>query len=269
VSELFTSLLLGAVQGVTEFLPVSSSGHLAILQVLAGIRSDVLLLNVLLHAGTLVAICVYYRRPIAGMLKAGAAMLGGRSPVSEQERRDAALIVPILCADAVTVIVALALYGPTEALSRRPDVIGWFLVVTAGLLVLTRFSGARRGRIGWDSALAIGIFQGIAVLPGISRSGATLFAALLFTADREEAVRFSLLAAIPVLAGAAAVDTVRGWHEIAGHLQLYLPGSVVAFLVGLASIWILERITVGRRLHWFALYLVPAGLALAFAAGSL
>lgn len=263
MSDLLTSTLLGAVQGVTEFLPVSSSGHLAILETLGGIKSDIILLNVLLHAGTLAAIVVYYRRTL-GRLAASVADLVGRRRTDADSSR---LMLNIIVADAVTAAVAVPLYGPTEALSGRVSVIGWLLVVTALLLIATRFVRARGDRIDWKAAAVIGLLQGVAVLPGISRSGATIFAALLFTRDRKEAVRFSFLAAVPVLSGAALVEGLGGMDEIGTHALLYLPGTAVAFLAGLGSLFLLERVTAGRSLHWFALYLIPAGLALAFAAG--
>jgi len=268
MSELLTSLLLGLVQGVSEFLPVSSSGHLAILETFAGIKSDIILLNVLLHAGTLAAIVVYYRRSFVRM--AAAVLDWVRKPAAERDpgsAESARLVLTILLADAVTAAVAFPLYGPTETLSGRPAVIGWLLVVTAALLLLTRFIGARGSTIGWKAAVVIGLMQGLAVLPGISRSGATIFAALLFTTDRKEAVRFSFLAAVPVLLGAALVEGLGGMDRIAGNALLYIPGTAVAFLAGLGSLRLLERVTAGRSLHWFALYLIPAGLALAFMAG--
>jgi undecaprenyl-diphosphatase len=265
LSELLTSLLLGLVQGVTEFLPVSSSGHLAILEAFAGIKSDIILLNVLLHAGTLAAIVVYYRRALVRMAASLIDLVrrreGGREGGAADSTR---LALNILVADAVTAAVAFPLYGPTETLSTRVPVIGWLLVVTALLLILTRFVRARGNRIDWKAAAFIGLLQGLAVLPGISRSGATIFAALMFTTDREEAVRFSFLAAVPVLLGAALVEGLGGLDS---NAMLYLPGVAVAFLAGLGSLFLLERVAASRSLHWFALYLIPAGLALAFMAG--
>lgn len=264
---MLTSLLLGLVQGVTEFLPVSSSGHLAILETFAGIKSDIILLNVLLHAGTLAAIVVYYRRSIGRMATSLLDRVRKRGVGDPDAADSTRLAIHILLADAVTAAVAVALYGPTESLSGRPGVIGWLLVVTAVLLVLTRFVKARGARIDWKAAVVIGLMQGLAVLPGISRSGATIFAALLFTTDRKEAVRFSFLAAAPVLLGAALVEGLGGLDRVAGNALLYLPGTAVAFLAGLGSLGLLERVAAGRSLHWFALYLIPAGLALAFMAG--
>ena len=265
--EFLISMLLGLVQGVTEFLPVSSSGHLAVLETFASITSDMLLLNVLLHAGTLGAICVYYRASLGDIVS-----LLPLLPLKEGRKEDRAargrtLIINIAACDAATAAVAFLLYKPTEAFQSQPSVIGVFLVLTAILLILTRFLRARSRPLDWKDALIIGLFQGVAVLPGISRSGATLFAALIFTSDRKEAVRFSFLAAIPVLFGAALLETVKGADALRGNLLLYVPGMLLAFIAGWVSLALLESITARRHLHWFAAYLIPVGLALAIAAG--
>jgi undecaprenyl-diphosphatase len=266
MKELLTSLLLGLVQGVTEFLPVSSSGHLALLETFAGITSNLLLLNVLLHAGTLGAICIYYRRSLGDILSTLRLLPARRAEKEERIPGSWTLIVNIAVCDAATAAVAFLLYKPTEALQSRPGVIGVFLALTGILLVLTRFLHARSRPLSWKDALVIGFFQGIAVLPGISRSGATLFAALIFTSDGKEAVRFSFLAAVPVLLGAALLETAKGWSTLHGSPLLFLPGMLLALVTGWISLGLLEKIAMRRTLGWFALYLVPAGLALAFAA---
>ena len=268
MTELLHSILLGFVQGATEFLPVSSSGHLALLELFFGVESNILLLNVLLHAGTLAAICIYYRKSLLGIARAGLGLLRPGSPDGTGAgREDRSLLINILAADFITGCVALLLYGSVEAISTQGRTIGWLLVITAVLLVMTPMLHASRGRLTWKHALLIGLFQGLAVLPGISRSGATIFAALLFLSDRKEAVRFSFLIAIPVLFGALFVEVVKGFDEIVGSFLLYIPGTVVAFATGWIFLRAIEKIVVGRNLHWFAFYLIPVGLALAFIAG--
>ena len=246
---------------------MSSSGHLALLELFFGVESNILLLNVLLHAGTLAAICIYYRKSLLGITRTVLGLLRPESPGrAGAGREDRALIINILAADFVTGCVALLFYEPVKAISTQGSTIGWLLVITAVLLVMTPMLHASHGKLTWKHALLIGFLQGIAVLPGISRSGATIFAALLFLSDRKEAVRFSFLIAIPVLSGALVLETVKGFDEIAGSLMLYIPGAVVAFISGWIFLRAIEKITVGRYLHWFALYLIPVGLALAFIA---
>lgn len=267
-SELVQSLLLGLVQGVTEFLPISSSGHLALFEILTDMKTDVILLSVLLHAGTLGAICFYYRGSLARIFSSCIRLLKHRSINDhEEERANITLAAKIILADIITILLAIVLYKPTESISSETKTIGVFLVITAILLILTRFIFTKEKPLTWRAAAIIGFFQGIAVLPGISRSGATIFAALLFTSNRKEAVRFSFLIAIPVLLGAAVFETAGGISEITGNLLLYLPGTIIAFITGWFCLKLLEKITVGRHLHWFALYLIPSGLALAFIVG--
>ena len=238
------SALLGLVQGLTEFLPVSSSGHLVLLQHFIGFKGNNLLFDLLVHLATLLAVLIYFARDIASLLK-----LRG-----EGERR---LVLYILVATVVTAFIGFTFRRPLEALFYRPQMV----VITLGLTGLILFVGERfsHGRkpmtsFGlWGSA-GVGLAQGMAIVPGISRSGTTVSAALLLGMDRSHAGRFSFLIAIPAIFGAFLLEA-RGLkalpHEAIGP---YLLGMGVAFVVGLGSIKLFLRAIVKRRLLWFSLY---------------
>lgn len=257
--------LLGILQGLTEFLPVSSSGHLVLAQRLMELEPS-LAVNIGLHAGSLVAILFYYRREVANLLRA---MLpgAGDDPETGEHRL---LVRHLILATLATAPVALALRDPVEGLFAEPAA-GRFLALTfsltALLLVLTelRRRGDDRpgengqGALTWRGALLIGLVQGIAVVPGISRSGATIAAALLLGLGAEKAARFSFLLALPVIGGAALLEVpaLAGDMNV-GHLLL---GMTAAAVSGLAALVLLVGLVRRRRFVWFAAYLAPLALA--------
>lgn len=261
--------VLGIVQGVTEFLPVSSSGHLAAMQELMGMEGPRLLMNVALHAGTLGSILAVYWPDLVslarGSIRALEAMAKRDASHGQTAREDRAslwTVVGVGLATVVTAPLALVLEGHVEHMSHDLWSVGGFLLITALLLAGTRVLSRGSSDVGVPAALLIGAAQGLAVFPGISRSGSTIVVALLMGVRTEEAVRFSFLAALPALAGAMVLEGGMSAAELAARWPVYLAGAVVAFMVGWVCLKLLIRMTARRRLHLFALYLVPAGLAL-------
>lgn len=281
------AVLLGVVQGLTEFLPVSSSGHLVLFEhFLAGFdRSNALLFNVTLHLGTLLSVIVYYRRDLAGLVRrvldpSGASRGGqtartasGSIPPASPDRRFVGLIILAMIA---TVLVGfplrdfvVALFGeasgagpPLMGDAQRLRVIGLALIVTGLLLAVSeRLQMGKTGRqnLGWKDALLVGVAQGFAVVPGISRSGATISVALFRGVDSVQAVRFSFLLSVPAIVGAEiyALLTRSGAHaaSIAGtDLPAYFLGTLAAFVVGILAIRIIVATAQRGKLVYFALY---------------
>jgi undecaprenyl-diphosphatase len=267
--DLVWVLVLGVVQGVTEFLPVSSSGHLAVLQEVMGLEGPRLLMNVALHAGTLGSILAVYHadlrrlaRGSAGALVPGRWGRGDGGTASEADREALRTGIGVVVATAVTVPVALGLERRVEHFNHEPFAVGGFLFITGALLVGARFLRAGGGAVGSRAAALVGLAQGLAVLPGISRSGVTIVAALIAGAGREQAVRFSFLAALPALVGAMVLEGGLDAAEVAARWPLYLAGAVVSFVVGWACLKLMISLTERGRLHVFAAYLLPLGLAL-------
>jgi undecaprenyl-diphosphatase len=255
---LHTALLLGLIQGLTEFLPVSSSGHLAVAQYfLPGFSQPGLLFDIVLHLGTLLAVLVYFRREIGYMLRA----LGPGTGDPTWRR-----LWILLAVGTVPAVVAALLFGDLieESFSALWVVgVGW--IVTGVLLLSTaRLKASERnagnlGDLKLTDALAVGLFQGAALLPGISRSGSTITGGLLRGFSHDASARFSFLLSIPAILGAAVYDLPRVSLVGAEAAVGYIAGFATAFLVGYACIGVVLRLLAIRRFHLFGYYCLAAG----------
>lgn len=264
-------LILGVVQGVTEFLPISSDGHLTVFQMLFGMTSgkENLFLDVMLHVGTTLAIVLHYRHAVL----AGARGLLGSVEVPEVYRRSSVVRVGWLVFIAC---LPLAPYAKgkkyLEAAMESPVVTGiGFLVTAAALIVTIRRQGGDKGpsETTWRDVLLIGIAQAFAPLPGVSRSGLTIATALARGFSRTWAVRFSLLIAVPAVAGATLFELkdIDLRTLTADRVGPIVAATVLAGLVGYAAIVWLVRIVRAGGLWYFSVYLVV--LAAVVLAGSM
>ena len=262
------AILLGVIQGLTEFLPVSSDGHLSAAEMLLPHFAQVgVLFDVIVHVGTLAAVVVYFRRSLADDVR-------GLFSAERRRRRDSwKLAVLVAAATVPTGIVGLLLKRSVEESKRDPRFVGAMEIAT-GLCLLLSLAARDRGREApettvWD-ALLVGIVQGLAVLPGLSRSATTIAFALLVGLARRWAVRFSFLLLLPAVAGATVLELTSAWRERGGaffagpDFPKYLVGAVFAGVVGFFAIGWLVRVVVAKRLHWFALYCFLFGLALIY-----
>ena len=264
------SVALGMLQGATEFLPISSSGHLVLARAVLGTGEVPLLFDVLLHVATLAAVCVVFRR----RLRALAGALPDLVRAAERRRGAAAdrrMLLLLVLASVATAAIGLTL--DRLGVPREPRFAAAMLLVTAAALVAARVlrgqapaAAAAGWQPGWRWALAVGIAQGVAVLPGISRAGATIATAVIAGADRETAAEFSFLAAIPAIVGALLL-TLRDVPALAGGTAAgagvggaLVAGMVASFLVGWLALTLLLQIVRSGRLHLFAFYLVPVGV---------
>ncbi|MCM2263985.1 MAG: undecaprenyl-diphosphatase UppP [Desulfuromonadales bacterium] len=257
---LFDAILLGIIQGITEFLPISSDGHLAIAQhYLPNFGQPGLLFDVMLHVGTLGAMLLYFQRDVVRLLVSPFR----RTP---EARRDRRLLGLIVVASVPTAIIGLALKNSVERWMENMVVVGAMLILTGTLLFIgERYR--RAGRRGETSltvtdAVLTGIAQGLAVLPGLSRSGSTIATLLFRGVDGEAAARFSFLMAMPAIAGAALLSLKDLDTLPAGDISAYLAGTAVAFLVGLFAIRLLLDVIRRQRLVWFSIYCWLIGAAL-------
>ncbi len=245
------AVILGLVQGLTEFLPVSSSGHLVIGQRLLGVPAPGILLEVVLHAATLLSVVVVYRRRLA-YLVAGAVR---RDPEAWR------YIGLLALATVPAVLVGLFLKDAVETAFDTPIVTGLMLLVTGAIVWSTRGTGGGESRLpGPALAAGIGLAQAFAILPGISRSGATIAAGLWGRVDGVRAAEFSFLMSIPAIAGAALLQLLDmdGAAEIGGPALGF--GFLTALLAGVAAIrslvWLVRR----QRFHLFAYYVWGVGI---------
>jgi undecaprenyl-diphosphatase len=250
--SLFEAAVLGVVQGLTEFLPVSSSAHLVLVPWALGWRDPGLTFDVTVHLGTLLSLLLYFGRDLAHLARR---LLVG---APDGRRLLSALIVGTLPGAAAGYFAK----GFFEALFARPDWVGVFLLGTAALLAVGERAG-RRSRslatLGAPEALCIGVAQAVAIAPGISRSGATIAVGLLLGFNREAAARFSFLLAIPIILGAGAYQLLRHTGPASVAWGPLLVGFFAAFAVGYAAIGGLLRYLRTRSLYPFALYCLLVG----------
>jgi len=264
--DLLQATLLGILQGITEFLPVSSSGHLVAGQALLGMESPGVILEVSLHFGTLVAILLVFWEDLLGLavdgLK-GLVLLGQRKPgeiAASAPRFFTALAVVVGSVPAGLSGVFLKDYI-TPFFEGDLTACGIFLVVTGLMLLATRW--ALSGEVehtGPGRGLLVGVAQALALLPGISRSGSTIAAGLYVGLERDAAARFAFLLAVPAMAGAVVLElagTSLGSANIDWPPVVW--GTVVAAVVGWVSLKALLPIVKKGKLHYFAAYCIPAG----------
>jgi undecaprenyl-diphosphatase len=253
------ALVLGAVQGATEFLPVSSDGHLAVGAMLFGTTEMPLAFVVMLHAGTLLATLLAFRKDVAQLTVSLAR--GLRAPRDYVKSDDGWLTVTILVASVPTAIVGLLLEDAVESWASVKWIVGLCLLGSAAIIALPVFARAKSERLTIAAALLLGAAQGLAVLPGLSRSGTSIGVAMLLGLSGPAAFRLSFLMSLPAVAGAVLLKALHP-EVLAGLGVQTAIGAVVAFFVGLFAIWAVRE-TVSRGKLWaFAVYLTPLGLAL-------
>lgn len=259
--NIFEAVLLGIVQGLTEFLPISSSGHLVIFQNLLGFNEPELLLDVAMHLGTLAAVCLYLRSDIRDIVT-GILSRDFHGPGARLAWMVAAGTVP-------TVIIALVFRDSLEKAFSSVSLVGWMLIVTGCILLTPRlirvrrsgsFSSTTTARVGLLSALVVGAAQGLAVTPGISRSGTTITAGLALGMDRDLAGRFSFLLSIPAIVGAVILQFDLEAAQRVGIAPL-ISGFATAAIVGFFALKLLMGMLRKGHLHYFAPYCWVVGLA--------
>lgn len=251
--------VLGALQGATEFLPISSDGHLAIGAMLFGTTEMPLAFVVMLHAGTLLATLLAFRADVARLVVG--LLRGLREPRAWLRTDDGWLALTVVVASVPTAIVGLALEDTVEAWADVKWIVGVCLLGSATAVGVTSIARARTERLSLGAACVLGVAQGLAVLPGLSRSGSTIACAMLLGLSGPTAFRLSFLLSLPAVGGAVLLKALDR-EALAGLGAQVALGAAVAFVVGLAAIWAVRE-TVSRGKLWlFALYLVPLGLAL-------
>lgn len=258
---LLQSILLGIIQGLTEFLPISSSAHLVITPYLLGWKipiSEAFIFDVLVQLGTLLAVIVFFRKDLYQIIVGVFNGLIHKHPFSEPSSR---LGWMLLLATIPAVIAGLAFKDPIERVFGSPIATAFLLFGTAALLVIAELVGKRIQQIetvSWLDALIIGIFQIISLLPGISRSGATISGGMIRNLERRDAARFSFLMSIPVMLGAgtvAIVDLIQ-LPNFSVQLPTLITGFITSAVVGYLTIrWLLAYL-VNRRLYPFAIYCI-------------
>ncbi|MCP4199984.1 MAG: undecaprenyl-diphosphate phosphatase [Proteobacteria bacterium] len=258
-------MVLGAIQGATEFLPVSSSGHLAAAQMLIqkndlspSFADQPLVLEILLHMATLLAVIVFFWRDVLAAIKGAGSLVAsvGRAKFLDLINTDdgANMALGVVMGTVPTAFIGLAMRDPAGFIAQSATGLGVSFLCCACLLFASRSWPGGERRLTWRIALVIGLVQGIAVLPGISRSGATIALALALGLDRVQAVRFSFLLSLPAILGAAVLEL--NFNELVSNDNntAYLLGGCAAFVIGLGALFVLNRLVRAGRLWVFAPY---------------
>jgi len=268
--EIYQGIILGILQGLTEFLPVSSSGHLALGQSFFGITEPALFFDVSLHMGTLLAVVVVFfqdiRRMIMALLALVMQIFSGKEALETLKKdEDIRFIFLIILASIPTAFLGLGFKPYVHTLFSSVSFVGCMLLITGTFLWMTRnVSPKADGVMGFSvkKALWVGLCQGLAVLPGISRSGSTISVGLFLGIDRETAARFSFLLSIPAIVG-AEILSIKDFMEQGSSIDMgaTLWGTLISFVVGYAALILLLRILRKGRLHLFAPYCWALGTA--------
>ena len=264
------AIILGIIQGLTEFLPVSSSGHLVLFQQLFGLKEAELFFDVCVHLGTLVAVIVVFHREIQNIIAALLRIVSlarQKKTILQQIESDPELkmVLLIVIGSIPTAVLGLMFKSIADQLFSSSFLTGLMLMLTGLLLWLTRRANPNNKGAGIEDfsrtkAFTIGIVQGLAIIPGISRSGSTISIGLLLGIDREVAARYSFLLSIPAIVGAGALSLKDGLSQTDPAIRLSLLGAAAAALVGYAALKVLLRMVKKGRLYVFAPYCWLVGI---------
>ncbi len=254
--ETLDAIILGIIQGLTEFLPVSSSGHLELCKALLGnkaVPEESLLFTVVLHFATALATVVVFRKDILTLFK---------GIFSFQWNDETQFAVKIIISMIPAILVGLFFEEQLESLFNGNIILVGFLLIVTGLLLFLAGRAKNTGKdITWKDAAIIGVSQAIAMLPGISRSGATISTSVLLGNDRAKAARFSFLMVVPLIFGKIAKDLLSGdlsFEQSASTPLLF--GFIAAFITGLvACTWMISLVR-KAKLHYFSYYCFVVGL---------
>jgi len=267
------ALILGIVQGLAEFLPVSSSGHLVIIQHLFGLDNPELVFDIAVHVGTLIAVVIFFRKDLRAMIGAGAEMAGrlarGQTKGTDVwADPDVKMGLLIILGSIPTAIIGLGFHRMADRLFSSVQMVGIMLLITGAIVWATRWikrNDQGIGRFSILTAMIIGTAQGVAIIPGISRSGSTIAVGMLLGLKRDLAARYAFLLSLPAIVGAAILavkDVTRG---VAFSAPTILVGMLSAAVVGYLSLKLLVFIVKKGQLYIFAPYCwIVGGVALLF-----
>src|SRR4030043_227154 len=260
-------IFLGVVQGLTEFLPISSSGHLILFQTFFGLKGPQVIFDIFFDMGTLVAVCIFFRSDLMGMIadtwRFSVEIFEGRERFTSINRRpNVMLSLWIITATIPTALIGLFFRSPLEALFGDVQRVGVMMICTGLILAVTIFISAgyaRRRDVGLLSSLAVGGAQGLAIIPGISRSGTTIVCGMACGMERELSARFSFLLSLPAIIGAMILqlnfEGLRG-----SDIFPLLLGLVTSAISGFFALKILMGAVRRGRLFYFAPYCWLVGL---------
>jgi len=264
--DIFKAVLLGIIQGLTEFLPISSSGHLVIGSEILNFHEPGIAFEVFLHCGTLVAVIIAFRQELLQMVRSLFVSPAVRSSDPELDR-SFHWNINIVVATLPAVVVGLFLKDSIDRIFDTIVITYSMLALTGVIMLLTRLLQDKGAVINWPRSLVIGVAQAMAIMPGLSRSGSTIFTGMLVGVNRETAARFSFIMSIPAILGAVVLKSgdllanPPSSEQVVGMLS----GTAASVVSGYAAIVLLMRVVRRGKLHWFGYYcLVVSALGFAW-----
>ncbi len=279
--DLLNAIIMGVVQGIAEFLPISSDGHLALMSNILHMNADTgLLFNVMLHFGTLVAVCIAFWKDILELICEGFKIIGDsvvnvgrfinrpgnqkkdyKQVISTPYRR---FVILVIVSTIPTGFIGILFKDLIEGISNNVLITGMCLLLTGmSLMIADRAKEGRKNdaNVTYTEAGVVGVAQGLAILPGLSRSGCTITASLLLGFDRDFAVKYSFIMSIPAILGAVVLEVKDFSMDMVTQNQLmnYLVGTVIAAAVGFFAIKTMLVIVRGKKFKYFAYYCFVVG----------
>lgn len=253
--DIIKVIVLGLVQGLTEFLPVSSSGHLVLAAEILNFHEEGVAFEVFVHLGTLFSVVIAFRKDIQKMLIAPFQYFGKKSK-NEEVKNYFFWDIYIIVGTIPAAVIGLLFKSEIESAFSNILLVIIMLTITGTLLLLSKFVAVKNEKMTLTKSFLIGFAQACAILPGISRSGSTIVTGVFVGISREEAAKFSFLLALPAILGASVlkINDLLSMHHSAIYFIYLLIGSIVAFISGyLAILWLLNVVKKGK-LEWFAYY---------------
>ena len=257
---IWEAIIVGTVQGLAEFLPISSSGHIVLTQMLLGIEENSLSFEVVLHMGTLLSVLIYFRSSLWALTRS----------LWTKNMKEERMKIMWLGVATVPAVVAFKLFGEFfKAAYGNPVLVSGLLLLTAALLFVPKIVKNKTANIGAKSALWMGLGQALAILPGISRSGSSIAAGLVSGVKAEKTAEFSFLMSIPAILG-GFILTLKDEAKIRGSwgaainsctTDAYLWGALASAIVGLAAISLAMKVVKQGKLEYFSYYLIVASIS--------
>lgn len=259
--ELIKAVILGVLQGATEFLPVSSSGHLVLGSHLLDFSGQGIVFDVMLHLGTLLSVLVFFRKELSQMVAAPFRWLAGNR--EDSNRTYLLWDVYVVIATIPAVIVGFSFKDRIELLFTSEYVVCLMLIVTGVMMIASRHLVDRDHQVNGPRSFLIGCGQAFAIIPGISRSGTTIFVGMLLGINRETVARFSFIMSIPAILGAAVLNLgeVVTHPPSADEMRILLSGTLASAITGYLAIMLLLDIIKRNRLQWFGYYCLAVASA--------
>ena len=254
------SILLGILQGIAEFLPISSSGHLVLARHLMQIEEIPILYDIFLHVATLAAVIIVFRKRIKNIIISLIKAI--RRKNKNQDKENLRIFYLVIIATTATLVIGLIVKKFLDAYPLNYKAVASLSIVTGIILIASKFFKGSKGYLELNTkhGLITGIAQGIGVFPGISRSGITITASIASGINREKAGEFSFLISVPAILGALILD-IKDLEIINIEPMVIVSGMAAAFIVGLVSLILLLKIIKSGKFYYFSFYLIPMGLA--------